>query len=55
MKTRSTLVLQAIDIKLSGDELVRLDDVSRLAPHYPAYMMRRERGQAIEDIIANLS
>jgi len=55
MRTENTLVLQATDIELSHDELARLDDMSRLAPQCPDYMMRLERAQTIEVAIADLS
>ena len=37
--------LQAIDLKLSDDELKRLDEVSARFPIYPGWMPSMQRGQ----------
>ena len=34
--------LKAVDIKFTSDELVQLDNVSRLAPEYPGWMIERQ-------------
>jgi aryl-alcohol dehydrogenase-like predicted oxidoreductase len=34
--------LRATDVKLSSDELSRLDEVSALVPEYPAWMLARQ-------------
>jgi aryl-alcohol dehydrogenase-like predicted oxidoreductase len=33
--------LKSVDLKLSADELKRLDEVSALAPEYPGWMLQR--------------
>jgi len=34
--------LKAIDIELTADELAKLDQVSKLAPEYPGWMLERQ-------------
>jgi len=36
--------LKAIDIKLDGNDLKKLDDISKLTPEYPASMIERQGG-----------
>ena len=36
--------LKSVDIKLSADELAKLDEVSKLAPEYPGWMFERQGG-----------
>jgi len=36
--------LKAVDVTLSADELARLDEVSKLAPEYPGWMLERQGG-----------
>lgn len=44
--------LQAIDIKLSADELKRLDEVSARAPIYPHYVPVPPRGSSMDELVA---
>ncbi len=34
--------LKSVDVKFTEDELVKLDDVSKLAPEYPGWMLERQ-------------
>jgi aryl-alcohol dehydrogenase-like predicted oxidoreductase len=34
--------LKAVDVALSPEDLQKLDDVSRLAPEYPGWMLERQ-------------
>jgi len=36
--------LKAVDVTLSADELAKLDEVSKLAPEYPGWMLERQGG-----------
>jgi len=36
--------LKSVDLKLSADELAKLDEVSKLAPEYPGWMFERQGG-----------
>lgn len=36
--------LASVDVTLSADELARIDEVSRLAPEYPGWMLARQGG-----------
>lgn len=36
--------LKAVDVVLTADELARLNDISRLAPEYPGWMLERQAG-----------
>jgi aryl-alcohol dehydrogenase-like predicted oxidoreductase len=36
--------LKSVEIKLSSEELTQLDEVSKLAPEYPGWMIERQTG-----------
>jgi aryl-alcohol dehydrogenase-like predicted oxidoreductase len=36
--------LKSVDIKLTAEELAKLDEVSKLAPEYPGWMLERQGG-----------
>jgi aryl-alcohol dehydrogenase-like predicted oxidoreductase len=36
--------LKSVDVKLSADELARLEEVSKLTPEYPGWMLARQGG-----------
>ncbi|MDK2842633.1 MAG: hypothetical protein PWQ17_2139, partial [Anaerophaga sp.] len=36
--------LKSVDIKLTAEELAKLDEVSKLAPEYPGWMLDRQGG-----------
>ncbi len=40
--------LGAVDVRLSGEELARLDEVSKLPPEYPGWMIARQSGYRVE-------
>ena len=37
--------LKAIDVKLDGNDLKKLDDISKLTPEYPGWMIERQGGE----------